>query len=751
MVLKLLDKKLNRRDFALFLCDKLNFLTIMKRLCFLILFLISTYCVFGDLLTDITSGKFKVKNLLSPQSMVDGEHYTILVNDNSIVKYNYKTGSTVDTLFSVFQAKKCPIKKITGYTFSPNEQKILVYTNVKYRYRRTFTADYYIYDIKRKEIEALSDNGAQEVPLFSPDGRYIAYARKNNLFMYKVDFKSEIAITKDGEVGKIINGTPDWVYEEEFESTRHFAWSPDSKLLAFTKFNETEIPEFSFQLFKNEHSSDDLNLYPGFLKFKYPKAGQSNSKVQVCVYDDFNKTTRLMKIAEADEDFYVPRIKWTNSPDQLAIFKLNRSQNRLEMFFADPRSTVTKLILREQDKRYIDYDNIDNLRFNSDNQYFFGVSERDGYRHIYQYRITGEIFKQITKGNWDITDFYGYDEAKKVLYYQSAEVSPMQRDIYSIDLKLKKLRLTDGKGTHTASFNSTYSLFVDNASSLSKPNSLFLYTNAGLKIRSINNNEYIKNDFESLNLPKKEFFTFKTSENIQLNGWILKPINFDTTKKYPVLQVQYSGPNSQQVLDKWSIDWEYYLATKGYVVVCVDGRGTGARGADFRKCTYGKLGILETKDQIETAKYLAQQSFIDKNRIGIWGWSYGGSMTLWSMSTGEKIFKAGIAVAPVTDWNLYNTAYTERFMNRPQENFDGYTQTSAIGMVSKLNGKLLIVHGTADDNVHVQNTMLYIDKLVEADKQFEMQLYTDKNHSILGNQTRKHLYTRMSEFLFQNL
>jgi dipeptidyl-peptidase-4 len=421
------------------------------------------------------------------------------------------------------------------------------------------------------------------------------------------------------------------------------------------------------------------------------------------------------------------------------------------MFFADPRSTVTKLILREQDKRYIDYDNIDNLRFSSDNQYFFGVSERDGYRHIYQYRITGEIFKQITKGNWDITDFYGYDEAKKVLYYQSAEVSPMQRDIYSIDLKLKKLRLTDGKGTHTASFNSTYNLFVDNASSLSKPNSLFLNTNAGLKIRSINNNEYIKNDFESLNLPKKEFFTFKTSENIQLNGWILKPINFDTTKKYPVLQVQYSGPNSQQVLDKWSIDWEYYLASKGYVVVCVDGRGTGARGADFRKCTYGKLGILETKDQIETAKYLAQQSFIDKNRIGIWGWSYGGSMTLWSMSTGEKIFKAGIAVAPVTDWNLYNTAYTERFMNRPQENFDGYTQTSAIGMVSKLNGKLLIVHGTADDNVHVQNTMLYIDKLVEADKQFEMQLYTDKNHSILGNQTRKHLYTRMSEFLFQNL
>lgn len=723
----------------------------MKKNGLLIISFFTISFVYGNLLTDITDGKFKAKKFESPRSMNDGEHYTLLVNGNSVVKYNYRTGATVDTLFSVFQAKKCPIKKITGYEFSPNEQKMLVYTNAHYRYRRTFTADYYIYDVKRKEIEALSENGAQEVPLFSPDSRYVAFARKNNLFLYKVDFKTELQITKDGQEGKLINGTPDWVYEEEFEATRHFAWSPDSKLLAFTKFTETDVPEFSFQLFKNNQNSEEPNLYPGLMKFKYPKAGENNSKVQVCVYDDFNKTTRVMKVGDGNEDFYVPRIKWANSPEQLMIFKLNRSQNRLDMIMADPRSTVTKLILREEDKRYIEYDNIDFIQFTDDNQYFFNVSERDGYRHIYQYHITGQLVKQLTKGNWDVTDFYGFDEAKKVIYYQSAEVSPLQRDVFSTDLKGKKIRLTDGKGTHNASFNKTFTMFADNVSTLSNPNELILYTNKGIKIRTIDNSKSIAEEFEALCLPRKEFFTFKTSENIQLNGWMLKPINFDSNKKYPVLQVQYSGPNSQQVLDRWSVDWEYYLATKGYVVVCVDGRGTGARGADFRKCTYGKLGILETKDQVETAKYLAQQSFIDKDRIGIWGWSYGGSMTLWSMSTGEKVFKAGIAVAPVTDWRLYNTAYTERFMNRPQENFDGYTETSAINMVSKLNGKLLIVHGTADDNVHLQNTLLYIDKLVEADKQFEMQLYTDKNHSILGKQTRRHLYTRMSDFLLQNL
>lgn len=722
----------------------------MKR--FKLIFVL-TLCVnfsFANLLYDITDGKFRARNIDMPQSMNDGENYTLLVNNKAVVKYNYKTGATVDTIFSVTGVKNCPIKQISGYEFSPNENKLLVYTNKKYRYRRTFTADYYVYDIKRKEIAPLSDNGSQEVPLFSPDSRYIAFARENNLYLKKLDFNTESAITTDGQFGSIINGTPDWVYEEEFEQTSYFEFSPDSKMVAFVRFDESKVPEYSFPVYLNK-SKEDLNTYPAFYKFKYPKAGENNSVVSVCVYDDYYKNIKTMKLGEADEDFYIPRIKWTNSVDQLAIFKLNRNQNQLDMFLTNPKSTLSKLVLRQTDKYYVDYENIDFTRFAGDNLTFIAVSEKDGYRHAYQYGINGTVIKQLTKGNWDITNIYGFDEKKQILYYQSAEVSPMQRDVYSIDLKGKKIRLTDGKGTHNASFNSTLSYFVDNASSLETPNVITLRTNTGALVRTLESNAALSSQFKSLNLPKKDFFNFTTSENVKLNGWMIKPTNFDPNKKYPVLQVQYSGPNSQQVLDSWHIDWEYYLATQGYVVVCVDGRGTGARGAEFRKCTYEQLNVLETKDQVETAKYLGNQSFIDKDRIGIWGWSYGGTMSLFCMTTGEKVFKAGIAVAPVTDYRLYDTAYAERFMRRPQENFNGYDKSSALLRADKLQGNLLIIHGSADDNVHAQNTMLFIDKLVAADKQFEMQIYTDKNHSILGQQTRRHLYTRMSDFLFKNL
>jgi len=724
----------------------------MKR--FKLIFVL-TLCVnfsFANLLYDITDGKFRVKSVEMPKSMADGENYTLLINGKAVVKYNYKTGATVDTLFSVSQLKDTRIKTISGYEFSPNEARLLVYTNIKYRYRRMFTADYYLYDIKRKEISTLSDNGSEEVPLFSPDSRYIAFARENNIYMKKLDFNTEIPITKDGLKDNIINGTPDWVYEEEFTATRYFEWSPDSKLLAFVKFNESQVQQFSFQLYKDKSKeNNELTLYPSLVEFKYPKAGENNSKVSVCIYDDFYKSIKTIQLPNSDEDFYIPRIKFTNSVDQLAVFKLNRNQNQLDMLITNPKSTLSKLVLRQQDKYYVDFENIDFTHFTADNEYFVNVNEQDGFRHAYLYRMNGTLVKQLTSGKWDLSSVYGFDEKKQILYYQSAEVSPMQRDVYTVDLKGKKVRLTDGKGTHNADFNSTLTCFVDNASQAETPNILTLRSNAGSAIRVIGNNAQIDKKFNDLNLPHKEFFSFTTSENVKLNGWILKPSNPDPNKKYPVLMVQYSGPDSQQALDSWHIDWEYYLATQGYVVACVDGRGTGARGSEFRKCTYEQLGNLETKDQIEAAKYLGQQTFIDKDRIGIWGWSYGGYMTLMAMSSGEKVFKAGIAVAPVTDWRLYNSAYTERFMRRPQENFKGYDQSSALLRADKLQGNLLIVHGTADDNVHTQNTMLYIDKLVAADKQFEMQLYTDKNHSILGQQTRRHLYTRMSEFLFKNL
>jgi len=725
----------------------------MKRFTLLFVLTLVLQFSFANLLYDITDGKFKVKTVEMPRSMADGEHYTLMVNDKDVVKYSYKTGATTDTIFSISRLKNSPFKQISGYEFSPNESKLLVYTNVEKRYRRTFTANYYVYDIKRNEIEALSENGPQEVPLFSPDSRYIAFARVNNLFLKKLDFKTETPITKDGQIGNIINGTPDWVYEEEFKATRYFEWSPDSKLLAFVKFNETDIPQFSFTLYEDKHAEkkDELALYPSIVKFKYPKAGEKNSKVSVCVFEEFSKSTKTVNLGDESNDFYIPRIRWTNSVDQLAIFKLNRNQNRLDMLLANGKSTLSKLVLRQDDKYYVDFENIDFIHFFSDNQYFIGVSEKDGYKHVYLYRINGSVVKQLTKGNWDVTDVYGFDEKKQVLYYQSAEISPMQRDVYAMDAKGKKTRLTDGNGTHNGSFNSTLTSFVDNASSLETPNTLTLRSNNGTSIRKIEDNASLAAEFKALNLPKKEFFNFTTSENVKLNGWILKPANFDANKKYPVLMVQYSGPYSQDVLDKWEIGWEYYLATQNYVVACVDGRGTGARGVEFGKCTYQQLGILETKDQIEAAKYMGKQTYIDKDRIGIWGWSYGGFTTLMAMSSGEKVYKAGIAVAPVTDWHFYNTAYTERFMRRPQENFKGYELASPLLRAEKLQGSLLLVHGTADDNVHMQNTIVYIDRLVAADKQFEMQLYTDKNHSILGKQTRRHLYTRMSEFLFKNL
>lgn len=724
----------------------------MKHLLSIILFLSVFHFASADLLTDITDGKFRAKTVSGIKSMNDGEHYTLLQNNKLIVKYSYKTGQAVDTIFDASTTKLNKIEQIRGYEFSPNEQKILVYNEQKFRYRRTFTSEYYVFDVKRNELKPLSEKGPQEVPLFSPDSRYIAFARENNLYLHKLDFGTESPITKDGEFGKVINGTPDWVYEEEFVNTRYFVFSPDSKLVAFVKFNETDVPTYQMQKYlQSSLMQDGMPLYPVFQSFKYPKPGQPNSGVSLCVYDDFYKSVRTVNLGTIETDFYIPRIKWTKEQDKLAVFVLNRNQNRLDMIYAHPKSLVSKLILREEDKYYVDYDIIDDIYFTGDGKYFTFVSERNGWRHAYLYNMNGTLSKALTQGNFDVTKVYGYDETKQTLYFQSAEHSPLQRDVYAVDAKGKKTRLTDGKGTHNALFSSTFAYFSDDASGLNSPNVTTMRNSKGESIRILEDNANLVAEFKSLNLPAKEFFSFTTSEGILLNGWMIKPVNFDSQKKYPALMTQYSGPNSQEVKDSWNAGWEYYLASQGYVVASVDGRGTAARGAQFRKCTYMQLGVLETKDQVEAAKYLGKQSFIDKNRIGIWGWSYGGFMTLNAMSTGEKIFKAGIAVAPVTDWRLYNSAYTERFMRQPKENNGGYDAGSPIKHAANLNGNVLIIHGTADDNVHVQNTYLYLDALLKADKQAELYLYTDKNHSILGKETRRHLYQKKFEFLESEL
>ena len=720
----------------------------MKHFFSLILFFFVFHLVSADLLTDITDGKYRAKSVPGMKSMNDGEHYTLLENNKLIVKYSYKTGKAVDTIFNASTTKLNKLEQIKGYDFSPNELKILVYNEQNFRYRRTFTSEYYVFDVKRNELKPLSENGPQEVPLFSPDSRYIAFARENNLYLHKLDFGTESPITKDGEFGTIINGTPDWVYEEEFVATRYFVFSPDSKLLAFVRFDETDVPTYQMQRYlESPVEQDGIPLYPTFQSFKYPKAGQPNSKVSVCVYDDFYKSVKTINLGVEDSDFYIPRIKWTREQEKLAIFVLNRNQNQLDMIFSNPKSLVSKLMLRENNKYYVDFENIDDIHFTNDGKYFTFVSERDGWRHAYLYNINGSLNKQLTQGNFDVTKVYGFDDAGQVLYYQSAEISPLQRDVYSTDAKNRKTRLTDGKGFHNASFSSSFAYFLDDASELNKPNIFTIRNNKGETLRTLEDNAKLAADFAALNLPKKEFFKFTTSEGVALNGWMIKPQNFNPNIKYPALMVQYSGPNSQEVKDSWKIGWEYYLASQGYVVACVDGRGTAARGSEFRNSTYMQLGVLETKDQIEGAKYLGNQSFVDKNSIGIWGWSYGGFMTLNAMSTDEKIFKAGISVAPVTDWRLYNSAYTERFMRQPKENNGGYDAGSPLKHADKFSGNLLIIHGTADDNVHVQNTYLYLDALLKAGKQAELYLYSDKNHSILGKETRRHLYKKKFDFL----
>lgn len=719
-----------------------------KRILPILLLAISALTAKANLLYDLVDGKYQSETLSSLQSCADGVHYTQLVDKKYILKFDYKTGNVIDTLFDAQNTKLNKVEEIAGYILSPAENRILVYNQRTQIYRHSFTAHYYLYDIKRQELEPLSEEMPIQVPHFSPNGRYIAFARANNLFVYKVDFKTEIPITSDGEVGEIINGTPDWLYEEEFATNRLFSWSPDSKLLAFVRFDERAVPTFSFQQFLAPNN--ETKLYPDSYSWKYPKAGQENAKVSVCVYDAYDKSIEKMDIGD-EKNCYIPRIKWSTTPDKLAIFKLNRNQNELTMYFANPKSTVSRLVYHEKSEVFIDFEQIDNLQFITNNA-FIAVNETDGYRHAYLYDQNGSLKKQLTKGAFDITALYGYDEANKILYYQSAEQSPMRRNIYALNVKkMKTTCLTPEQGTHSAQFSANYTYFINNFSSTKTPNFYTLKNNKGETVRKCKDNSETMKNFAALELPEKEFFTFTTPQNIALNGWMLKPTNFDASKKYPVLQVQYSGPNSQQVTDTWKKGWEYYLATQGYMVVCVDGRGTGARGRDFRTATYRQLGKLEAEDQVATAKYLSTLPYVDKDRIGIWGWSYGGFQALVCMSQEEQVFKAGIAVAPVTDWALYDSAYGERYMRRPQENFVGYEQTSPIGMAEHLKGNLLIVHGTADDNVHVQNTLLYVDKLVALDKQFEMQIYTDNNHYIHNGNAYRHLHTRMVNFLKRNL
>lgn len=687
------------------------------------------------------------------RSMKDGETYSVAENRGAkLVAHSYETGETVKTILDLSTISNDSIKSFSDYSFNADETKVLLLTNKEAIYRRSFTANYFVYDIAKQTLTPVSENGKQQLATFSPDGNKIAFVRKNNLFYTDLLTGNETQITTDGKFNYIINGVPDWVYEEEFEFNKAFEWSPDGKYLAWIRFDESKVPQFSMTLFQGQEPAlDEYKLYPGLETFKYPKAGEPNSVVSVHTFNIATSGKQTMDIG-TETDLYIPRIRFTQDPGQLAIFRLNRLQNKLEILLAAPSTGKTQVLLTETNKYYLDETYFDDIQFLDDKIHFTMRSERDGYAQIYLYNMQGKMESQVTNGNFDVTELNGCDVKNKLVYYTSAEPTPYQREVYCIKWDgTGKKKLTTKIGTNSAKFSEGFKFYTITSSNVKTPSSTLLYNAKGKTVRVLDDSKLLVEKLKEYKFNYREFFNFNTSENVNLNGWMLKPLGFDPAKKYPVFMTQYSGPNSQSALDNWDLGWEEYLAQLGYIVVCVDGRGTGGRGEAFRKVTYMQLGKFETIDQIETAKYLGSLSYVDASRIGIWGWSFGGYISSSCMVKGNGIFKTGIAVAPVTNWRYYDNIYTERFMRTPQENPDGYDQNSPLNFAKDFKGNFLICHGTADDNVHVQNTMEFTERLVQANKQFEMQLYTNRNHGIYGGNTTYHLYTRMINFILEKL
>lgn len=729
----------------------------MKRLTSLLLLLGLTICLSvaaeANLeLKDICAGKYSARRIYGINPLNDGEQYSQLSPDNKqIITYAFRNGEKTGVLFDVTTTRgKIKVDRIDGYIMSPDEKNILIQTKTQRIYRRSKTAVYYIYNVRNKTLAPLSDGGPQECPVWSPDGYMVAFVRENNIHLVKLLFSnSESQVTKDGEFNKIINGKPDWVNEEEFVCDRSLTFNADNTMLCWIRYDESEVPEFSFPWYKGlSPERQEYLTYPGAYTYKYPMAGEQNSKVSVLSYDIKSHQTRTMQVP-LDKDGYIPRIFMTSDPSKLAVVTLNRHQDRMDIYMANPRSTEARLAVRDQVDKYIGENACNQMLFFAGG--FAMCSERDGWNHIYQYDLNGNLKKQVTRGEFSVTDFYGYDPKGLTFYYASTKESPLRRTVYKTDVKGRETKLSTEQGTNSAIFSKTFKYFINVYSNLQTPPVTTLRDASGRTLKTLIDNKELADRLSAKQLGPREFFTFRTSGGTELNGFMVKPASFSPGKKYPVILFQYSGPGSQQVLDSWSTGnmegclYEQYLAQQGFISVCVDGRGTGGRGALFEKQTYLRLGQLEAEDQVETALYLGTLPYVDKNRIGIWGWSYGGFCTLMSMSEGRPVFAAGVAVAPPTCWRYYDSVYTERFMRTPQENPEGY-DVSAISRASQLNGNLLICHGLADDNVHFRNTAEYAEALVQADKDFKMQTYTNRNHSIYGGNTRYHLFRQITNW-----
>ncbi len=707
--------------------------------------------VAGELnLQDIVSGFYKGESLSRVTPLADGDTYAqISKNGKQIVAYSFKTGEQTAVLFDADKARDIKIDKVEGYIISPDGRNILIQTETKAIYRRSFTAEYYIYNVRNNRMARLSNNGPQQTPLFSPDGTMIAFARENNIFLVKLLFENaESQITKDGKRNEIINGIPDWVYEEEFATNCSMVFSADSRQLCWVRYDESKVKEYSMQFFRGiKPEKTEYADYPGLYTYKYPIAGEVNSTVSVHTFDIKSRQTRNIDLPLGEGD-YIPRIAATDDAQKIAIFTLNRHQDKLSIYMANPLSTVCKLSIQDNVDKYIEGEHINGVKIAGNT--ILMPSERSGFCHLYLYNLNGQLLRQVTKGNYEVTDIYGYDEATGNTYYASNEKSALENHVYVTDKNGKTTLLTPTAGTNNATFSKNYNYFINIWSDINTPNVYTLVNNKGKTLATLIDNKMQKEKINNVAKSKRELFSFTTSEGVKLNGWMIKPANFDASKRYPVIMYQYGGPGSQEVTNSWGVGmlgngglFEQYLAQEGFIAVCVDNRGTGGRGCEFEKCTYMRLGELESRDQVEAALWLGQQPYVDKDRIGIWGWSYGGWNTLMSMSEGRAVFRAGVAVAPVTSWRYYDSVYTERYMRTPKENAAGYDEVNPMARAKNLNGSLLIVHGLADDNVHFRNTAEYTEALVQADKDFRQLTYTNRNHSIFGGNTRHHLFRQI--------
>ena len=713
------------------------------------LFLLLPLALFGQTKKitndDIWNFEFSAERLEAIHPLTTASQYTVLKVDrrtrtSKVVAYDYATAKEAEEVLN--SATTISVPFFNSYNFSKDENKLLLETETEPIYRRSKRAKYFVYDRTTKKSTLLFGSKVQE-PKFSPDGSKVAFVFERNVYVKDLAADTIDQITSDGSE-HIINGLTDWVYEEEFGFVRAFDWNADGTAIVFMQFDETLVPTYSMDVIGNE-------LYPFPYTFKYPKAGEKNSVVGLYLYDIQSKKLTEIKLGD-DKPYYIPRIKFSPNKNKLILQTINRHQNHLKLWSYDIEALSAKVILEEKEDTYVDVH--DNLRFLKDES-FLWTSERDGYNHIYHYKADGTLKKQITEGNWEVTRFFGFQEKTKEVYYASVEPGSTERAVYSIKLNgSRKRALSPENGTNGVAFSADFAYYIHTFEDSNTPTQYNLRsTKTGKVIRAIEDNAALKNKLSQYVISEKEFSTIEVNGN-ELNMWMIKPKDFDPTKKYPLLMFQYSGPGSQQVANKWNGTndyWHQSLAQQGYIVACVDGRGTGFKGAEFKKVTYKQLVYFETLDQIESARKLGEESYIDADRIGIWGWSYGGHMSTNCLLKGNDVFSLAIAVAPVTSWRFYDTIYTERFMRTPQENPDGYDLNSPFNYPELLKGDYLLVHGSGDDNVHLQNTMRMAEALVQANKPFELMIYPDKNHGIYGGNTRIHLYNKMTNFILNKL